>query len=65
MRFYLKSLLSNLKYFTSQLSNSYISSLEHEDCTYTDAQDKANVLNSVFGHQTLLDDENADVPEDP
>ena len=65
MGFYLQRLLSTLKYFISTLSISYIPSLEHEGCTYTDDQDKANVLNHVFRDQTLLDDENADVPEDP
>ena len=56
---------STLKYFISPLSNSHIPALEHEGFTYTEDQDKANIFNDFFRDQTLLDDENADVPELP
>ena len=54
---------STIKYFISPLSNSHIPTLEHEGFTYT--EDQANIFNDFFRDQTLLDDENADVPELP
>ena len=51
--------------FISPLSNSYIQSFEHEGCTYTDDQNKANIFHDFFRDQTLLDDANADIHELP
>ena len=54
---------STLKTFISPNIKSTIPPLEHENHIYTVEHDKANILNIFFQSQTLLDENNATLPD--
>ena len=54
---------STLKTFISPNIKSTIPPLEHENHIYTDEHDKENILNIFFQSQTLLDENNASLPD--
>ena len=54
---------STLKTVISPNSKSSIPALESNDIIYTNDRDKANVLNNFFQSQTILDEQNAVLPE--
>ena len=54
-----------LKSFISPYSKSSIPPLEADGVVYSDEMEKANVLNDFFRDQTLLDDQNAILPNIP
>ena len=53
---------STLKTFISPNYKSSVPSLQFNDDIYLDDQDKANILNSYFQSQTILDDKDAILP---
>ncbi|MES9994044.1 MAG: reverse transcriptase family protein [Candidatus Thiodiazotropha sp.] len=53
---------STLKTFISPDIKSAIPPLEHENHIHTDEHDKANILNNFFQSQTILDENNATLP---
>ena len=57
-----KSWWSTLKTFISPNVKSAVPSLQFNDVIYSDDQDKANILNSYFQSQTILDDKDAILP---
>ena len=54
---------STLKTFISPNIKSTIPPLKHENHIYTDEHDKANILNIFLQSQTLLDENNATLPD--
>ena len=54
---------STLKTVIAPNSKSTIPPLTYNDNIYSDERDKANILNDYFQSQTLLDDQNAVLPE--
>ena len=54
---------SILKSFISSKSNSSIPPLEKDGIVYADDIEKANILNDFFRDQTLLNDENVELPD--
>ena len=54
---------SILKSFISPTSNSTIPPLEKNGTVYANDTEKANVLNDFFKHQTLLNDDNVELPD--
>ena len=54
---------SLLKSFISPNNQSSCPPLEKGGLVYSDEKEKANVLNDFFRDQTLLDDQNAEIPE--
>ena len=54
---------STLKTVIAPNSKSTIPLLTYNDNIYSDERDKANILNDYFQSQTLLDDQNAVLPE--
>ena len=56
---------STLKTAIASNSKSTIPPLTYNDNIYSDERDKANILNDYFQSQTLLDDQNAVLPELP
>ena len=55
--------LSILKSVISPVSKSSIAPLEHNGRTYLEEQEKANLLNEFFRDQTILEEQNAVLPE--
>ena len=53
---------STLKAFIATSQNSSVPTLEKDGNIYSDETDKANVLNNLFRDQTLLNDQNARIP---
>ena len=53
---------STLKAFITTSQNSSVPTLEKDGNIYSDETDKANVLNNFFRDQTLLNDQNARIP---
>ncbi|MCG8096816.1 MAG: hypothetical protein JAZ17_24870 [Candidatus Thiodiazotropha endolucinida] len=58
-----KNWWSILKSFISPASKTSLPPLEHNGSTYTDEQDKANLLNGFFRDQTMLNDQNVELPD--
>ena len=54
---------SLLKSFISPNNQSSCPPLEKDGLVYSDEKEKANLLNDFFRDQTLLDDQNAEIPE--
>ncbi|MCW4344426.1 MAG: reverse transcriptase domain-containing protein [Candidatus Thiodiazotropha endolucinida] len=54
---------STLKKIISPQSKSSVPPLEHNNSIYTDDYDKANIINNYFQRQTLLDCQNAVLPD--
>ena len=54
---------STLKHFISPNIKTTIPPLEVDNYIYTDERDKANILNSFFRSQTILDETNATLPD--
>ena len=56
---------STLKSFIIPITNSSVPPLEVNNSIYTDECDKANILNSFFQSQTVLNEQNAILPDLP
>ena len=54
-----------LKTFISPLTRSELPPLELNGTIYTDDTDKANILNNYFQQQTILQEQNATLPDLP
>ena len=54
-----------LKLFISPKTRSTVPPIEHNGAVYTEDQDKATLLNDFFQIQTLLNDQNAALPDIP
>ena len=51
-----------LKSFITTTNKTYIPPIEHNDIIYSSEHDKANILNSFFESQSLLNDQDAHLP---
>ena len=56
---------NTLKTFISPLTRSELPPLELNDTIYTDNTDKANILNNYSQQQTILQEQNATLPDLP
>ena len=54
---------TTLKYFISPVSKASLPPLELNGIIYTEEQEKTNLLNTFFCEQTMLNDQNAVLPE--
>ena len=54
---------TTLKYFISPVSKASLPPLELNGVIYTEEQEKANLLNTFFCEQTMLNDQNAVLPD--